>query len=111
MTDMHKTATINIAEDYTTTPAARYKKDGEFSGEEFRLKFLEPHFQDESAEYKVRVILDGVEGYATSFLEEAFGGLARKYGKSWCLKRLEFISEEDKLLIDEIKGYIEDANA
>jgi STAS-like domain of unknown function (DUF4325) len=104
------TVTINIAEEYTTTPGARYERDGEFSGEEFRRKFLERHFQDKFAEYKVRVILDGVEGYATSFLEEAFGGLARKYGIANCMNRLEFISEEDGLLIDEIKGYIEEAN-
>lgn len=106
-----KMVIINISKDFSRTPAARYKRDGDFSGEEFREDFLEPHFEDNSDEYKIRIILDGVEGYATSFLEESFGGLARKYGKEKCLKRLEFISEEDRLLVDEIRGYIEETNA
>ena len=103
-------ATINISRDYTTTPGSRYKADGPFSGEEFREKFLEPHFTDTNANYKIVIIMDGTEGYATSFLEEAFGGLARKYGNERCLKRLEFVSEEDRLLIDEIKCYMERCN-
>ena len=103
-------ATINIAKDFVTTPGARYKADGSFSGEEFREKFLEPYFQDPKDYSKIVVILDGTEGYATSFLEEAFGGLARKYGKHRCLERLDFISNEDKLLVDEIRMYIENCD-
>lgn len=97
---------INILKDFTSTPGARYKSDGDFSGEEFREKFLEPFFEDPKDESKIKIILDGTEGYATSFLEEAFGGLARKYGKDRCLKKIDFISEEDSLLIEEIKDYI-----
>lgn len=98
--------TVNILKDFTDTPGARYKADGSFSGEEFREKFLEKHFEYPDANYKIAIILDGTEGYATSFLEEAFGGLALNYGKEKCLDRLEFVSNEDKLLIDEIKYYI-----
>ena len=50
-----------------------------------------------------------MSGFATSFLEEAFGGLARKYGGERCLKRLEFVSDEDPLLIKEITNYIKEA--
>ena len=100
---------INIAEQYTKTPGARHKVDGPFSGEDFRENYLENYFNDQSDDSTIRIILDGTAGYGTSFLEEAFGGLARKYGKDNCLKRLEFISNEDKLLIEEIKGYIENA--
>ena len=98
---------INIARDFTVTPGGRYKAEGPFSGEEFREKLLEPHFTEASTSSEVSVILDGTEGYATSFLEEAFGGLARKYGKENCQERLKFISEEDPLLIEEINYYIE----
>lgn len=101
---------INIARDFTTTPGARYIKDGPFSGEEFRQKFLEQHLKDPKNESIIEVIFDGVEGYATSFLEEAFGGLARIFGKERCLKKLKLISIEDKLLITEIQGYIEKCN-
>ena len=45
------------------------------------------------------------------FAQWLYGGLARKYGAKECLKRLEFVSEEDRLLIEEIIGYIEAANA
>ncbi|NKE71859.1 STAS-like domain-containing protein [Candidatus Manganitrophus noduliformans] len=99
--------TINILKDFTRTPGARFITDGQYSGEEFREKFLEGHFKDPNDNSKIIIILDGTEGYATSFLEEAFGGLARKYGTKRCLDRLEFISNEDKLIIDEIKSYIE----
>lgn len=103
--------TINIAQDFTDAPGGRSKKDGSLSGEEFRDKFLDKHFNDPSHNYKIRIILDGAYGYATSFLEESFGGLARKYGKDKVNSRLEFISEEEPLLIEEIKSYINECNS
>lgn len=99
---------INISKDFSTTPGARFKKDGPFSGEEFREKLLEKHFENKEFDYELTVNLDGTEGYATSFLEEAFGGLARKYGRERCLKRLRFISNEESALVDEIQEYIKD---
>ena len=102
--------TINIAKDFASTPGARYKADGPYSGEEFRERCLEPLFQDVNDQSKIVIILDGTEGYATSFLEEAFGGLARKYGKKICSERLNFISNEDKLLIKEVTMYIKNSD-
>lgn len=98
--------TINIALQFTTTTGARVYSDGPFSGEEFREKFLEPLFKDGNDDSKIKIILDGTEGYDSSFLDEAFGGLARRYGIDRCLDRFEFISNEEPLLIEEIKGYI-----
>lgn len=101
---------INVrVADFTTTPGSRKKDDGLFSGEEFRENFLEGHFRDGSTE-KIIIDLDDVEGYSTAFLEEAFGGLARMFGKETVKRRLEFISDEEPLLIDEIGEYIEKAN-
>ncbi len=100
---------INIAKDYTRTPGARNISDCKYSGEEFREQFLDDHFKDPKDNTKIRVIFDGAEGYATSFLEEAFGGLARKYGTKRCLDRFEFISEEEPLLIEEVINYIKDS--
>lgn len=102
---------IAIAQDFTRTPGARFKSDGGFSGEEFREKFLEPLFKPGMADEVVTIELDGTEGFATSFLEEAFGGLARQYGKDLCLRRLRFVSVEDPLLIDEINQYIANCDA
>jgi hypothetical protein len=97
---------INIASEFSTTPGARFKQDGPFSGEEFRENFLEPHFKNSNDNSVIEIYLDGVEGYATSFLDEAFGGLARKYGKANCLKRLKFFSEARKIYIEEALKYI-----
>lgn len=71
---------INIAKDYTKTPGGRYVSQGDYSGEDFRIKILEPKFF-EAKENKEKLIinLDGVYGYPASFLDEAFGGLARKF--------------------------------
>ena len=100
--------TINIAEQFTRTPGGRLKSDGPFSGEEFREKFLEQHFAEGTGEEKIRIVLDGAYGYATSFLEEAFGGLARKFGSATVMKMLDFESLEEPNLPKEIIKYIED---
>ena len=101
---------INIAKDFTETPGARFKKEGKFSGEEFRKQFLEKHFSNRDDNYTITIILDGVEGYATSFLEEAFGGLARSFSRNRVKSRLKFISNEDPLLIEEIQLNIENCD-
>jgi len=101
---------INIAKDFSITPGGRFKKDGPFSGEDFREKLLEPHFRNESTE-KIIINFDGVEGFSTAFLEEAFGGLVRIFGVAVVRKRLEFISVEDPLLLKEVHNYIEKAKS
>jgi len=104
--------TINIANEFSKTPGGRYREGGEYSGQEFRQEFLEPHFknEDESQIEKIRIILDGGYGYATSFLEEAFGGLARTHGPETVLKHLVLVSEEEPELVNEIQSYIKQAN-
>jgi hypothetical protein len=99
---------INVARDFSRTPGVRYEADGDFSGEAFRKEKLEPLFEDPNDDSKIVIELDGAEGYATAFLEEAFGGLARKYGTERCLKRLSFVSEQDKLLVEEILALLQD---
>lgn len=102
--------TINIAQDFTDTPGPRYQKDGQFSGEEFRNKILEPKFLEaKSSKQKLIIDLDGGYGYPSSFLEEAFGGLARLYEIKEVFSVLEFISTEEPLLEKRIKLYIEKA--
>ena len=99
---------INIASEFTDAPGARYISDGEYSGEEFRKKFLEPLFENENDNSLITINLDGTEGYATSFLEEAFGGLARIVGKRRCLERFKFITVEEPSLESDILEYIKD---
>ena len=90
---------IRIATDFTETPGARYRNEGDFSGEEFRESLLEPRFLEaKSKGEQLTIDLDGGYGYPTSFLEEAFGGLA--------VATLVFISRDEPSLIDEIQEYI-----
>lgn len=66
--------TINIAKDFSPSPAGRFPNDGPYNGERFRDEFLAPALRGSG---DVTVILDGVSGFGSSFLEEAFGGLIR----------------------------------
>ena len=100
--------TINIAKEFTLHPGPRYPHQGLGSGEEFREKHLKPKFEAaREAGEKLFIELDGVEfGYPTSFLEEAFGGLAREFGVRAVMEVLSFRSELEPMLADEIHGYI-----
>ena len=72
---------LSVALDYTDLPGGRYPEEGPKSGQEFREEWLLPRFlAARAAGATLTVSLDGVEGYATSFLEEAFGGLVRALG-------------------------------
>lgn len=65
--------------DYAVAPGGRYRKDGPFSGEEFRDDILVPQLLAAADRNEdVVVELDGVAGYGSSFLEEVFGGLVRR---------------------------------
>ncbi len=99
---------IIICKDFTDAPGPRFKNQGDFSGEAFREDYLVPKFK-EALEKKEKLVInfDGTFGYPTSFLEEAFGGLKEKYSKELILKTLEFISNDEIGLINEVKGYIE----
>ena len=70
-----QTLRINVAKHFTKLPGLRYVRLGPFSGEEFRKKFLEEPLRSGKS---VVVELDGVRGYGSSFLEEAFGGVVRE---------------------------------
>ena len=79
--------------DFSKTPGSRYRNEGlkAYSGEEFREDFLEPLFLEALNENKKLLVdLDGTIGYGTSWLEEVFGGLARKHG-SITVKKLIII--------------------
>lgn len=99
---------VNVAKDFSRYPSGRFKRNGDTSGEAFREKFLYPHLKDEKS---ISVELDGTIGYGSSFLEEAFGGVARKLNltSQELLKKITLVSS-DKLLIEEIKQYIRDAS-
>ncbi len=71
------TIVLNIAKQFSRSPAGRYLSDGPFSGQAFRENFLLPALRQSES---VEVQLDGALGFGSSFLEEAFGGLVRECG-------------------------------
>lgn len=68
--------TISIAEDFSRHPAGRIPEDGEWNGQRFREEYLVPALRDFD---RVTVFFGGI-AVASSFLDEAFGGLIRDCG-------------------------------
>lgn len=110
---MQSTLILKIKNDFSATPGPRYIVEGEFSGELLRttilIKIVNEAIQNKA---KLLIDLDGTAGYGTSFLEEAFGGLIREDKISYAkLKEtLDFKSNEEPYLIDDIREYMEEAN-
>jgi hypothetical protein len=103
---------INVAFDFTTAPGPRLMSEGDFSGEEFRKEILLPKLKQAiQTSSQLEVILDGTSGYATSFLEECFGGLIREDNIELAAIKstLVLVSVEEPDLIEEIYEYLNDA--
>lgn len=68
---------IDIGRDFSEVPGGRHPDDGPDSGQRFREECLVPALRENDV---VEVLLDNTEGYGSSFLDEAFGGLIRVEG-------------------------------
>lgn len=103
---------LSIAKEFSETPGPRQVNEGDFSGEKFLKELLIPRFEQARSE-KVALLVDfdGTEGYATSFLESAFGGLTRKYTSALVLQTIRFKSSDEPFLIEEVTRYIKEANS
>lgn len=89
--------------DFSVSPGPRYCNQGEDSGELFYHKILNPSFTQAINEDKIlEIILDGADGYASSFLDEAFGNLVYDFGQDVVIPRISIISKEPEW-IDMIK--------
>ena len=93
-----------IGEEFSRYPGPRFRRLGDFSGEEFRDDVLIPLLREND---KVVLHLDGVAGYGSSFFEEAFGGAIRA-GVWIDSHNLELVSD-DECEKKEVWSYIEDA--
>lgn len=101
-----------IAKDFSKSPGPRFIDEGKFSGESLRedhlLKLVREALNNNSS---LLIDLDGTNGYGTSFLEEAFGGLIRedKFTLPQLQQILRFKSEEEPYLLDDIREYMQEA--
>lgn len=86
---------IKVSSDFSMYPGARYYTDGEFSGQEFFDKLLDPKFEEALNNKEILCVnLDGTNGFASSFLDESFRRLREKYGEEKVQKNLSIISNE-----------------
>lgn len=95
---------VNIASDFTSAPGARIYSDGPFSGQEFYEKLLKKQFELAIKEgVKLKVILDGVEGYTSSFINEAFSLLGNEFDSDLVWNTLIIVSNETPKYIQKVK--------
>ena len=102
---------INIGSDFSEFPVGRFRSDGPDSGQRFREDFLEPAL---SSGQSVIIEMSGTDGYGSSFLDEAFGGIIRlmKLSQVEADRLFKFEADpEDQSFIEEVKGYIKNACA
>ena len=96
--------------DFALKPGVRYRSEGPHSGEEYREEVLEPVLvKSMSTGEKITIVLDGVFGYATSFLEEVFGGVVRKYGYDKIKDLIVVVSKQRPYYRTDIEKYMFDA--
>lgn len=94
---------IVIATDFTTTPGARYRKDGDFSGEQFLEEILLVKFDKAvSGNYILLIDLDKVWGYPSSFVSGSFGKLSLSKGSDLVLKHIQFKSDENPIRLEKV---------
>jgi len=94
---------INIATDFSDHPGSRYKKDGEWSGEQFLEDILLPKFEKAVNDgYILEIDLNRVYGYPSSFVSGSFGKLSLKHGAELVLKHIVFKSEDNPLNTEKI---------
>lgn len=85
-----------LIRDYTEYPGPRYIEQGESSGEDFYHSQLNDAFAKAIEQNKVlEVILDGTAGFASSFLDEAFGNLVFDFTRKIVERNLIITSKEE----------------
>ena len=94
---------LNIAKEFSKSPGARFRTQGENSAEEFFEVHLLPVFTKALQENKKLLVdMDGGYGYMIGFIDEAFGRLAQKFDRSVIYRILDVKCDEEPTLADEI---------
>ena len=107
----NKMTVLYIGNQFSDDPAGRYYTDGDGNGEEFREEVLKPIF---STGKNITINIDNnVEGYGSSFLVEAFGGLIKHgyFKKEYIQERLKitYDNSDFKFYAKKIDQYINEA--
>lgn len=87
---------INVAKEFSRAPAARYRYEGKYSGQQFLEDILEPRFLEaKNKGVKLIIFLDGALGYPSSFVSGSFGKLSIKYTSSEVLAIIKLESSNN----------------
>ena len=82
--------------EFTEYPDVRYRDQDEFSGEEYYYSVIMPAFQKALDDNEILVVdLDDTAGYASSFLDEAFGNLVYDFAFEDIKRHLDIISLQE----------------
>lgn len=96
--------TINIKNDFSAYPGLRNCNLSDNSGEHFYHELLNKKFKEAyESKDKLTVIIDGTEGYAPSFIDEAFGNLIYDFSLDIVKKHLIVISIQEPVWIDRLE--------
>lgn len=92
---------VSVLNDFSEYPGPRYSNQGEHSGEEFYHSIINKKFATAVVDKStLEVNLDGTAGYASSFLDEAFGNLVYDFGESIVKNHLVIVSTQEPDWID-----------
>lgn len=87
---------ISVALGFSEFPGLRHCSISDYSGEEYYHKILNKTFADcINKKEKLEVDLDNTSGYASSFLDEAFGNLVYDFTLEIVINNIEIVSEQE----------------
>lgn len=86
----------SIADEFSRFPGGRLRAHGPKSGEEFRDDVLLNLY---SSCNKITINMTGAVGYGSSFLDESFGELGKRFGIDAVKDKLAIIADDDPNLV------------
>lgn len=87
---------ISVVNDFSEYPGLRYCSISENSGEEFYHSVLNKAFKSAYEQQENLIVnIDNTAGYASSFLDEAFGNLVYDFSLNIVKNRVAIISDEE----------------
>lgn len=97
----------NFATQYSKYPGGRFERLGPFSGEDFREKVLRDIFVSGKS---IEIDATGVvTSFSPSFLDEAFGALAKEFGLQKFVATVKLYSNDNPSLSEKMMYYVERA--
>lgn len=101
------TVKYKFVEKYTKFPGGRFERLGPYSGEDFREKVLRNIFESGKS---IEIDATGVvTSFSPSFLDEAFGSLAKEYGLEKFRNTVKIFSADNEKLAEKMMYYVERA--